>query len=204
LAILILGVSFAGAMLGMQWLSPSPSADRRPALAEVPPLPPVSPTSTIIAPTSIPLSAIREVIEREAPGNLSGQHRRENPIWQLITNAEIGWTASRTPLTLDGRGDALVATTAINGTLRATGQISTQAASGVGNALSGFLGQDVGRSVERLAGRTLDQRADIRGNVTVSARPMITPAWRLEPQLGAPGSGGGAPLSSAGGRLNVA
>ena len=202
LAILILGVSFAGATFGMQWLSPSQSADR-PALAEVPPLPPVSRTSTIIAPTSIALSAIREAMEREAPRNLAGKRDRDNPISQIISNAEIGWTASRSPLALDGRGDALVASTVINGTLRATGQISTQAASGIGNALTGFLGQDVGRSVERLAGRTLDQRADIRGNVTVSARPMITPAWRLEPNLGAQVSVGDANLSIAGVRLNV-
>src|SRR5499433_2647007 len=202
LAILILGVSFAGATFGMQWLSPSQSADR-PTLAEVPPLPSVSRTSTIIAPTSIALSAIREAMEREAPRNLAGKRDRDNPISQIISNAEIGWTASRSPLALDGRGDALVASTVINGTLRATGQISTQAASGIGNALTGFLGQDVGRSVERLAGRTLDQRADIRGNVMVSARPTITPAWRLEPNLAAQVSIGDANLSIAGIRLNI-
>src|SRR5262245_56463940 len=93
LAILILGVSFAGATVGMQWLWPSRSADRRPALAEVPPLPPMTRTSTIIAPTSIALSAIRDAMERDAPRNFTG--KRENPVSQLLSNAEIGWTATR-------------------------------------------------------------------------------------------------------------
>src|SRR5262245_21056785 len=200
-AILILGVSFAGASVGMQWLWPSQPADRRPALAEVPPLPPITRTSVIIAPTAIALSAIRDAMERDAPQNFSG--KRENPVSQLLSNAEISWTATRNPVMLTGRPEGLVASTIVTGTLRATGQISTQAAGGVGNMISGVLGQEVGRSVERLAGRTLDQRADIRGNVTVSARPMITPAWRLEPNLGAQVSVGVADLSIAGIRLNV-
>src|SRR5262249_23622633 len=72
----------------------------------------------------------------------------------------------------------------------------------VGNMISGVLGQEVGRSVERLAGRTLDQRADIRGNVTVTARPTITPAWRLQPNLAAQGAVGDAHPAAAGTRLN--
>jgi hypothetical protein len=55
-----------------------------------------------------------------------------------------------------------------------------------------------------LAGRPFDQRADIRGNVTVTARPAITPAWRIEPHLAAQVSVGDANLSIAGARLNVA
>src|SRR5262249_42298983 len=55
-----------------------------------------------------------------------------------------------------------------------------------------------------LAGRPFDQRADIRGNVTVTARPAITAAWRIEPHLAAQVSVGDANLSIAGARLNVA
>jgi hypothetical protein len=158
-------------------------------------------TSTIIAPTSIALSAIRDAMERDAPRDFTG--KRENPVSQLLSNGEIGWTATRSPLTLTGRPEGLVASTVVTGTLRATGQISTQAAGGVGNIVSGFLGQDAGRGIERLAGRTLDQRADIRGSVTVSARPAITPAWRLEPNLAAQVAVGDSNLSIAGIRLNV-
>src|SRR5262249_42882164 len=146
-----------------------------------PPLPEVTRTSVIVAPTLIAVSAIREAMEREAPRQFSG--KRDNPLAQFFSNAEITWTATRGPLVLSGRPDALVAATAINGNVRATGQLSEEAAGSVGNALSGLLGRDVGRSVEKLAGRNIDQRADIRGNITVTARPAITPAWRLEPNL---------------------
>ena len=38
-----------------------------------------------------------------------------------------------------------------------------------------------------LTGRALDQRADVRGNVTINARPALLPNWRLEPNLSGPG-----------------
>jgi hypothetical protein len=193
-------VSFGGATLAMRLLAPE--NDRPPVVAAVPPLPPATRTSVIIAPAAIALSAIPDAVEAAAPRDLSG--RRDNPLSQLLSNAEIGWTVGRGPLAMTGQPDALTASTSINGTLRATGQIAPKAAGGIGNVLGGLLGDNVGRSVQNLAGRTLDQRADVRGTVTVTARPMLTPAWRLEPNLAAQVSVADAALSLAGIRLSVA
>ena len=54
-----------------------------------------------------------------------------------------------------------------------------------------------------LTGRMLDQRADVRGNIALNARPAITANWRLEPNLTAQASIGDANLSVAGVRLNL-
>ena len=43
--------------------------------------------------------------------------------------------------------------------------------------------QQLGSRVQKLTTRALDQRADIRGNVTVNARPALLPTWRIEPNL---------------------
>ena len=82
--------------------------------------------------------------------------------------------------------------------------MSREAAGSVSNAISGFLGQDVGRSVERLAARSFDQRADIRGNVFLMSRPAITNAWRFDPNLSAQVTISDVDLNVAGSKLNVA
>jgi Domain of unknown function (DUF4403) len=200
--IAILAMAFAGATLIMQVLWPSAGGGRQPALTAVPPLPPVSRTSTIIAPTAITLSAIREVLEESTPRNLTGT--RDNPISKLLSHAEIGWSVNRGPVGVLGKPDVIGVSTALTGTLRATGQLSTQAAGGLGGAISGLLGRDVGRDVEKLAGRTLDQRTDIRGYAAVVSRPILTPAWRLEPNLTTQFSVADANMMILGARLNVA
>ena len=90
----------------------------------------------------------------------------------------------------------------LTGTVRATGQIASTAAGGLG-AITGILGKDLGRGVEKLAGRTLDQRTDIRGNVAVISRPRLTPAWRLEPNLTTQFAIADANMTIVGVRLNV-
>ena len=47
-------------------------------------------------PTAIALSAIRDALETAAPRNLAG--KRDNPLPQLLSNADIGWTVDRGPL----------------------------------------------------------------------------------------------------------
>lgn len=49
----------------------------------------------------------------------------------------------------------------------------------------------------------LDQRADVRGNITMNARPSILPNWRMEPNLTGQANIGDANLSVAGMRLNL-
>jgi len=199
--IAVLAVTFIGATFAMQVLWPAAENSRPPVLADVPPLPPVSRTSTIVAPTVIALSAIRDMLEATAPRDLNG--KRDNPVSKLLSNAEIGWQVNRGPLGVFGKPDVLGVSTVLTGTLRATGQIATSAAGGLGGVLSGVLGQEVGRSVEKLAGRTLDQRTDIRGNVAVVSQPQLTPAWRLEPNLTTHFSIADANMTIVGVRMNV-
>jgi Domain of unknown function (DUF4403) len=195
----ILLASFLGASLAMQLLSPSGGAGR-PVIADVPPLKDESRTSVIVTPAAITLSAIRGVLDASAPRNLSG--KRENPVSQLLSNADIGWTMGRSPLTVAGRPDALAVSTAITGTLHVTGQIASQVGN-LGGALGGIVNRNLGQSLQDLTGKTLDQRADIHGNVTILSRPALLPTWRLEPNLTAQVSLQDAALSIAGIKLGV-
>src|SRR5216683_1784578 len=101
-------------------------------------------------------------------------------IWAM----SLFWPGAGERRPVSGKPDALVVSTALNGTFRATGQLSNQAGNltgRIGNLLGGALGQQV----QNLTEKTLDQRVDIKGNVTVTSRPALLPAWRIEPNLAA-------------------
>jgi hypothetical protein len=200
LGIAVVIVSFAGATFALGLLTPATA--RRPTVTDTPSLEPVTRTSVIVAPIVIPLGVLRETVEAHAPRDFSG--KRDNPAPKFVSNGEVGWTAVRGPLTLSGQSDALSLSTTLNGTLRATGKLSRQAAGGLGNAIGSFLGEDFARSVQKLADRAFDQRADVRGNITVTSRPTLTPAWRLEPNLAAQVAIADGGLNLAGVKLNVA
>ena len=192
-----------GAALAAVLLWPS-APDKKPVLADSPPLQPATRTSVVIAPAAVALSAIRDAMEAKAPRDLSG--KRENPIGQLLQNAELGWTIARGPLTLAGRPENLSIVTPLNGTFRLTGQIGAQvgqAVGGITGALGGVVNEQLGKQMGNLTGRMLDQRADVRGNIALNARPAILPNWRLDPNLTAQASIGDANLSVAGVRLNL-
>lgn len=201
IAVFAVLLAFGGATLALRVLEPGIERPP-PALAAVPPLPAVTRNSTIVAPAAIALTAIRDAMEQAAPRDLSG--KRGNLFAQVLSNAEIGWTMGRDPLAVTGRPDALVISTALNGTLHATGKLAPKTAGRVGKLLGGLLGQDVGRDVQTLASQAVDQRADIRGNVTVTGRPVLTAAWRFEPNLTAQVSVADVALSLAGQRLSLA
>src|SRR5947208_11544408 len=105
------------ALFGPYLLWPS-GPDKKPVLAEIPPLQPVTRTSVVIAPAAIALSAVRDAMEAQAPRDLSG--KRENPLGQLLQNAELGWTITRGALALTGRAEGMTVVTALNGTFRLT------------------------------------------------------------------------------------
>jgi hypothetical protein len=174
--------SFAGAVWAMNAFQPA-AGDRRPALVEVPPLPAAAArSSTVVTPVAIALTAIRDALEKTAPRDLAG--KRDNPLSQLLSNAEINWTVARGPLAVTGKPDGLAVATALTGTFRATGQLSSQASNLTG-AIGNLLGGALGQSVQNLGEKPFDQRADIRGNVSVTSRPSLLPAWRIEPNLAA-------------------
>src|SRR5258708_287589 len=116
----IVVASFLGATVAMQFW-PAGSSNQRPVLVEVPPLKQVSRTSTIVTPTAIALTAIRDALDAAAPRNLTG--KRDNPISQLLTNADIGWTIGRGPLAVSGRPAGIAVSTALKRTPHVTRQI---------------------------------------------------------------------------------
>jgi Domain of unknown function (DUF4403) len=196
--VLVIAVSFVGAIWTMDMLSGPP--DRRPQLAEVPPLKPVARKSTVVTPVAISLTAIHDALEAAAPKNLTG--KRDNVLTQLLQNAEIGWTVTRGPLAVAGRPEGLAVSTALNGTFRATGKIA-KGAGNVTGALGNLLGGNLGQDLQKLTEKTLDQRTDIRGTVTVASRPALQASWRLEPNLGAQVALAEASMSILGMRLNI-
>lgn len=201
MGVAILVASFVGANPAMQLLSPPAVSPPLPPLADVPPLPRVSRISTIVTPTAIALTAIRDALDAAAPRNLTG--KRENPISQLLSNADIGWTIGRGPLAVTARGDAMAVATVLNGTLHVTGQIASQVGN-LGGALGNVINQNLGQGLQNLAGKTLDQHADIRGNVTIVSRPALTANWRIDPNLTAQTTVADSALSVAGIKIGVA
>ena len=201
IGVAILVASFLGATLGMQFLSGGAPSVAPPALVEVPPLKAVSRTSVVITPTAIALTAIRDALDASAPRNLTG--KRDNPISQLLSNADIGWTVGRGPLAVTGRADTMAVSAPLNGTLHVTGQIASQVGN-IGGALGGILNENLGRGLQNLTGKTLDQRADFAGNVTILSRPTLAADWRLEPNLTAQVAVSDGALSIAGIKLGIA
>ena len=197
--VLIVAVSFGAAFWMMHMTSPG--GDRRPALAEVPPLKPLSRTSMIVTPTAVSLAAIRAVIEQAAPKNITGE--RSDLISQFLKDGKIGWDINRGPLVVTGRADSIAVSAPLTGTLRATGQFSGQGGD-ISGLISSFLSQNSGRGPDARGNQPVDQRGNLRGNVTMTARPAILPAWRIDPNLSAQVSLSDASTTIMGFRLNLA
>jgi hypothetical protein len=146
----------------------------------VPPLEPVTRSSIIVAPVAIAHSAIRSVLEAQAPRKIEG--KQDKPTTELLNNASIAWTVERGPLSVAARDERLIISTPLTGAAHLSGQISNAAADLVG-ALGGIVNQGLGQDLQRLTGRTIGQDAGFRGNLTITSRPALTPNWRLEPNL---------------------
>jgi hypothetical protein len=200
LAIAVVAVSFFLSLQAMDWLSPRGKV-AAPVLVELPPLPPAPRSSSIIAPVAIALSAIRDAADRGAPRSFGG--KADNPISQILQNADIGWTASRGPITATGAQDVLSLATSLTGTLNVTGSLTSKATGAVDDALGRLLGGDVAKHIGSVNIKELNASAEIKGNVTITSRPKLAAAWRLEPNLAAQVNLGDTNLSVAGARVNV-
>jgi len=200
IGLVVLAVSFLASLKAMDWLWPRP-INGSPALVEVPPLPQASRSSSIMFPVAIALAAIRDVADRNAPYNFSG--KAENPVSQILQNADIGWTASRGQITATGAQDVLSLSTPLTGTLNVTGSLSAKATGAVGDALGGLLGNNVAKQIGSINIKNLNASAEIKGNVTITARPKLASNWRIEPNLAAQVNLGDTSISVAGARLSV-
>jgi hypothetical protein len=181
LGAVVLALFFSGTLWALNRFLPGNTLDEsRPVTAALPALQPVTRTSVIVAPVAVAALAIRDAMEANAPRNLTGKN--ENPLADLLGKADIGWTVSRGPFAVSGASTALTIATTLNGSLKVTGQIANQGGNLTG-ALGGLLGNRLGNEVQKLTTRVLDQRVDIKGNVTVTSRPALLPTWRIEPNL---------------------
>jgi hypothetical protein len=193
-------ISFFISLKAMDYLSPRGSGTA-PVLVELPPLPTVPRTSSIIAPIAVTLTAIREAADRGAPRNFSG--KADNPVQQLLQNADINWTVARGPIAATGAQDTLSLATPLTGTLNVTGALSTNAKGALGDALGNLLGGNVAKQIGNINIKNLNANAEIRGNVSMTARPQLTPNWRVEPNLNAQVTLGDTSVSMAGARVSV-
>src|SRR5262245_34133302 len=203
--VLIVVVGLAGGVWTTRWFAPS-APDRRPKLVEMPPLAPVTRSSVIVTPAAIALTAIQEALEKAAPRDFSGKPEIPPPL--NVFKAEIDWSLVRGPFAVSGRPDGITLSTALRGSFRASGQMPNPPGGFSGlpgvPGLPGLFGGGPGRpGIQNQAERTTDQRAEIAGNVMVTARPTLLARWRLEPNLVAQATIADASLSVMGMKLNV-
>jgi hypothetical protein len=200
LAGVVLAASFFVSLKVMDWVSPRAPA-RPAALVKLPPLPPATRSSVILAPVAISLNAIRDAAERGAPRTFSG--KADNPVSQILQDADIGWTASRGPIAATGAQDVLTLATPLTGTLNVTGSLSSKATDAVGNVLGSLLGDKAAKQIGSINIKSINANAEIKGNVTVTSRPKLAAAWHFEPNLAAQVNLGDTSLSVAGARVSV-
>jgi hypothetical protein len=196
----VVAVSFVVSLKAMDWLSAGGSV-RAPVLADLPPLPPATRTSFIMAPVSIALSAIRDAADRGTPRNFAG--KADNPVSQILENADIGWTASRGPITATGAQDVLSLATALTGKLNVTGSLSAKTTGALTDAIGGLLGGNVAKQIGSVNIKALNASAEIKGNVSFTSRPKLAASWHVEPNLAAQVTLSDSSLSLAGARVNV-
>jgi hypothetical protein len=199
-AIAVVAVSFLVGLKALDWLSPRGEV-KRPAIADLPPLPPAPRSSVILAQVVIPLSAIRNAADQSAARNFAG--KADNPVSQILQNADISWAASRGPIVATGGQDVLSLTTVLTGKLNVTGTLSSKATGAVNDAIGGLLGGNVAKQIGSVNIKELNASAAIRGNVTITSRPKFAASWRVEPNLGAQVTLGDTSLTVAGARVNV-
>jgi hypothetical protein len=199
-AFAVVAVSFFVSLKAMDWLSLRGSSSA-PVITELPPLPPVSRSSVIVAPVAIALSLIRDIADHAAPRNFAG--KADNPVSQVLQNADIGWSASRGPIFATGAQDVLSLSTPLSGKLNVTGSLSSKATGAVGDAIGGLLGGNAAKQIGAVNIKALNANAELKGSVTITSRPKLAASWHLEPNLGAQVSLGDTSLSVAGARVNV-
>jgi hypothetical protein len=199
IAVAVLAVSFLVSLKAMDWLSPR--GGTVPVLVELPPLPQVPLTSSIIAPVAITLAAIRDAADRGTPRNFAG--KAANPVEQILQNADINWTAARGPIATTGAQDVLTLATPLTGTLDITGSLSSNVTGAVGDVLGGLLGGNAAKQIGSINIKNVNASAELKGNVAVTARPQLAANWRVEPNLTAQVNLSDTSLTVAGGRVSV-
>ncbi len=203
-AVCIVAIFFAATLWTLDHFFPVENNEAKRAVASLPALPalqPVTRASYVIAPVAVALTAIRASMDAAAPRDLVGKN--DNPVSSLLSKADIGITVARGTMAVSGTPNELIITTPINGSLKITGQIAG-AAGNLTGGITGLLDSSIGKAVGNLTSKVLDQRAELRGQVTVHSKPALTANWRLEPNLTAQVALGDSALTLAGVKINMA
>ena len=172
-----------------------------PKIADVRPLPPVTRSSIVMAPVSISLSAIRDAAEHATPRSFAG--KADNPVAQVLQNADIGWTASRGAIAATGAQDTLSLAAPLSGKLNVTGTLSAKVTGAVGDAISNLLGANAAKQIGGINIKNINANAEIKGNVVITMQPRFAANWHVEPYFAAQVNLGDSTMTVAGARLNV-
>lgn len=172
-----------------------------PKIADVRPLPPVTRSSIVMAPVSISLSAIRDAAEHATPRSFAG--KADNPVAQVLQNADIGWTASRGAIAATGAQDTLSLAAPLSGKLNVTGTLSAKVTGAVGDAISNLLGANAAKQIGGINIKNINANAEIKGNVVITMQPRFAANWHVEPNFAAQVNLGDSTMTVAGARLNV-
>jgi hypothetical protein len=211
LATAVIGVFFVATLWALDRFMPAgtPAAQIVARLEPLAPLQPLTRASYVIAPVAVSLSAIQRSLEASTPRTMSGQG--DNPVSGILSKADIGMTITRGNMAVNGRAGEMTVMTALNGNLKVTGQLASQAGNltggavgGIAGLLDGALGRDVGKVVGGLTGKVLDQTVELRSQVTVRSRPSIATNWRLNPNLAAQVAVSDSAVQVAGFKINMA
>jgi outer membrane lipoprotein SlyB len=211
LAVIVVGVFFAATLWALDSFFPSatPAAQVVAKLEPLPPLQPLTRASYVIAPVAVSLAAIQRSLEASAPRTMTG--KGGNPVSSILSKADIGMTITRGNMAVNGRAGEMTVLTQLNGSLKITGQLASQAGNltggavgGIAGLLDGALGKDLGKAVGGIAGKVLDQNVELRSQVTVRSKPSVTANWRLQPNLAAQVAVSDSTAQVAGIRINMA
>jgi hypothetical protein len=196
----LVAASTVGAASAVALLSRGSALDRGPPVAQKPRLEPVTRTSTVVVPVTVAIASIGEAMEAAAPHELAGNGAVSQR--DMLVDADLQWTVTRGPLVIAGRPDVLAVSTPLAGSVRATGRVPKQMGE-LGAMIGGMIGGNLGRQLQDLRRKPFDERADLRGNATATARPAIVPEWRIEPNFAAKVTIADATIRSVGIRLDV-
>lgn len=199
LGLAVLAASFFAALAAMNWLWPT--AIQKPVLARLPPLPQVARNSEIMTPIAVSIAALRDALDRAAPRNLGG--KADNPVAQILSDADITWTVARGPIAAAGAQNALALSTPLDGRLTVLGSLSAASGTALGNVLGNVLGSNAASKLGSVSIKSLNANAAIHGTVSLTARPEILREWRIDPKLTAQVNIGDSSLSVAGVKVAV-
>lgn len=215
IAVVVVGLFFVATLWALDRFFPATQTSRVAAnLKPLPPLPPMSRQSYVIAPVAISIDAIQKAIEASAPRNFSQQTNQS--ISGVLQNGTLGININRGNIAVNGRPGELSVITPLSGTLHVAGQLGAVAgnvvggtAGGIAGALGGLLGgsrlgNDINKAVGGLAGKTLDQNIELRSQVVVHSKPAFAANWRLQPNLSAQVTLADTAVNIAGIKINMA